>query len=345
MIPEGYRLLTAEDVGKVFGIDLEVTVYVYFENDYVDFPSFWSSQKQLTDFITYNYAGYLGGAYISFDSGIISGADNLWLNATPPFEYCTITEGTELTTFNTDADWNTWLYVKDKADPKTQFISDMNDLSDSINNKAGSSGKKTIKEMKSLVDGIELGEVLPEWDGSLEAIDEESMSGEPVNTLKKLLDVTGGSYYLFYNYKGESVDDLINYEDTSNVINMSYMFKGCINLTTIPLLDTSKVEKMNGMFNGCAKLTTIPQLDVSNVLTMESNFTLCSSLKSILMYGMKVHFNISFSTKFEREDLVVILNNLATVASTQTLTMGTTNLAKLTDEDKAIATNKNWTLA
>ena len=119
MIPEGYRLLTAEDVGKVFGIDLEVTVYVYFENDYVDFPSFWSSQKQLTDFITYNYAGYLGGAYISFDSGIISGADNLWLNATPPFEYCTITEGTELTTFNTDADWNTWLYVKDieVADP------------------------------------------------------------------------------------------------------------------------------------------------------------------------------------------------------------------------------------
>ena len=60
---------------------------------------------------------------------------------------------------------------------------------------------------------------------------------------------------------------------------------------------------------------------------------------------MKVNFNISSSTLFTREALVEILNNLATVTSTKTLTMGSTNLAKLTDEDKAIATNKGWTLA
>lgn len=55
--------------------------------------------------------------------------------------------------------------------------------------------------------------------------------------------------------------------------------------------------------------------------------------------------NISYSTKFTREALVEILNNLATVTSTRTLKMGATNLAKLTDEDKLIATNKGWTLA
>ena len=55
---------------------------------------------------------------------------------------------------------------------------------------------------------------------------------------------------------------------------------------------------------------------------------------------MKVSFNISSSTAFTKEALVEILNNLATVTTTQTLTMGATNLAKLTDEDKAIATNK-----
>ena len=37
--------------------------------------------------------------------------------------------------------------------------------------------------------------------------------------------------------------------------------------------------------------------------------------------------------------------SLKTVTSTKTLTMGADNLAKLTDEDKAIATNKGWTLA
>lgn len=84
---------------------------------------------------------------------------------------------------------------------------------------------------------------------------------------------------------------------------------------------------------------------MSNVTGMSGMFSGCSSLKSILMHGMKVSFDIHASTKFEESDLVTILNNLATVTSTQTLTMGATNLAKLTDEEKAIATNKGWTLA
>jgi surface protein len=123
------------------------------------------------------------------------------------------------------------------------------------------------------------------------------------------------------------------------------MFYGCTNLTTIPQLNTSKVTTITSMFYECTNLTTIPQLDISNVTGMGNTFYKCSKLKSILMYGMKVNFDISASTQFEREDLVTILNNLGTVTSTQTLTMGSTNLAKLTDEDKLIATNKNWTLA
>lgn len=115
-IPSGYRLLTAEDVGKVFGVDLETTAYVYFADDYANFEVLGTSKIQLTDFITYEYTGDMGGAYISFDSSV-SGADNLWLNAPTSFETCTIAEGTELTTFNTDADWNNWFYVKDIVNP------------------------------------------------------------------------------------------------------------------------------------------------------------------------------------------------------------------------------------
>ena len=237
------------------------------------------------------------------------------------------------------------------------------------------------------------------------------------NTLKKLLDATKSCYYLFYKYSGTSVDDLIQYSDTSNVTNMGGMFYNCSSLTTIPLLntsnvtamnsmfyncsslitipllntskvtnmnstfiscsnlttipqldtskvtnmdstfiscsnlttipqlDTSKVTSMNSTFNNCSNLTTIPQLDTSKVTSMNSTFNNCSNLKSILMTGMDVNFNISASTKFEREDLVIILNNLATVTTTRTLTMGTTNLAKLTEEDIKIATDKGWTLA
>lgn len=132
--------------------------------------------------------------------------------------------------------------------------------------------------------------------------------------------------------------------DTSSVTSMGSMFERCYALTTIPKLNISKVTSMNYMFEYCSSLTTVPQLDVSNVTEVASMFSGCTSLKSILMTGMKVSLNISASTQFEESDLVTILNNLATVTSTQTLTMGSTNLAKLTDEEKAIATNKGWTL-
>lgn len=60
-----------------------------------------------------------------------------------------------------------------------------------------------------------------------------------------------------------------------------------------------------------------------------------------------LQLDISPSTLFSRETLVNILNNYAdmTGKSTVKLTLGSENLAKLTDEDKLIATNKNITLA
>ena len=72
-----------------------------------------------------------------------------------------------------------------------------------------------------------------------------------------------------------------------------------------------------------------------------------NSLVKFNMYGMKVSFDISKSTLLSESELVKIFNNLAdlTNSSSQTLTLGTTLLAKLSDEEKAIATNKNWTLA
>lgn len=189
------------------------------------------------------------------------------------------------------------------------------------------------------------------------------------NTLKNLLDATKSCYYLFQEYSGASVDDLIQPNDTENVTNMNNMFYNCANLTTIPqlntgkvtnmssmfyncnsltavpLLDTSKVTNMSQMFWDCNNLQTIPAFDCTNVTNMNNTFASCSSLKSVLMTNIGVSLNISASTLFEREDLVLILNNLKTVTTTETLTMGATNLAKLTDEDKAIATNKGWTLA
>lgn len=134
--------------------------------------------------------------------------------------------------------------------------------------------------------------------------------------------------------------------DTSNVTNMRSMFNSCYKLTTVPRFDTSKVKNMESMFSSCSKLTTVPQFDTSNVTNMSDMFSYCSNLEAIHMININANLNISASTKFTREALLEIIGNLkAKTSGTKTLTMGSTNLAKLTDEDKAIATNKGWTLA
>lgn len=193
-----------------------------------------------------------------------------------------------------------------------------------------------------------------------------SSGGEDM--LQARVDATNSCEYLMYEYDGTNVsflsklntskvtnmDSMFSYcknitscpdFDTSNVTNMRSMFINCKNLASAPLFDTSNATNMSSMFVYCMKLTTIPAFNVSNVTNLNGTFDYCNNLKSILMYGMKVKFNISASTKFEREDLVTILNNLGTVTTATTLTMGSTNLAKLTDTDKEIATNKGWTLA
>lgn len=112
------------------------------------------------------------------------------------------------------------------------------------------------------------------------------------NTLKTLLDATKSCYYLFYNYSGESVNDLISYSDTSVVTNMSYMFSQCINLAIMPQLDTSNVTNMGSMFSYCAKLTTMSQLDTNKVTNMTYMFSGCSRLTIIDI----THMNITSSS-------------------------------------------------
>ena len=166
--------------------------------------------------------------------------------------------------------------------------------------------------------------------------------------------------------------------NTSSVINMGSMFKGCNSLTSIPQLNTSSVIDMGSMFEGCASLTSIPQLNTSSVSSMSDMFEGCLSLTSIPLLdcssitntyspfryvslneltdlggfkNLKVSWDYNFLKRVPYatvESLMNVINNLydltANGLSGQTLNFGTTNLNKLTDEQKAVAINKGWTL-
>lgn len=134
--------------------------------------------------------------------------------------------------------------------------------------------------------------------------------------------------------------------DTSSAINMSRMFQGCKRLTTIPQIDTSSVEYMGSMFQNCSSLTSIPLIDASSLMEVSLMFRACSSLTDLGGFA-GLHAGIDLShCPLTHDSIMNVINNAADVTEyPATLKLGSTNLAKITEEEIAVATNKGWTLA
>ena len=140
----------------------------------------------------------------------------------------------------------------------------------------------------------------------------------------------------------------IEFINTNNIINIGdSAFRNCTSLTTINLPD-SLMSISGGAFQGCTSLTTISLPD--SLTSISGNaFYACHSLENVtIQNGFNCNnLNLSPSTRYSVETMVSWFEALAdrTGQAPFTLTIGSTNLNKLTAGQKAIATNKNWTLA
>ena len=135
--------------------------------------------------------------------------------------------------------------------------------------------------------------------------------------------------------------------ETANVTNMMWAFYGCETLTRIDGLDTSAITSASELFHGCSSLVTIVQpLDFSNVKSqIDTTFTACRNLESVSFTGaISVDIWVNGCPKLTLESLLSLLNALADGVTDKTCTLGTKNLAKLSETQKAIATSKGWTL-
>ena len=112
-------------------------------------------------------------------------------------------------------------------------------------------------------------------------------------------------------------------------------------------MNTSRVISIYRTFEHCLKLKSLPELDFSNVTDTTWSFSDCSSLTDLGGFvGLKFDINLSACTALTHDSIMNVINKAADVtASPKPLTLGSTNLAKLSDEEKAIATAKGWTLA
>ncbi len=89
----------------------------------------------------------------------------------------------------------------------------------------------------------------------------------------------------FYNMQKLQTITGMNYLNTSEVTNMSYMFLNCIKLTSLDVsrFNTSKVIYMTQMFSYCTGLTSldVSSFNTSNVTNMQNMFSSCTSLMSL----------------------------------------------------------------
>ena len=103
--------------------------------------------------------------------------------------------------------------------------------------------------------------------------------------------------------------------DTTNVTNMIYMFKDCRSLVSIPQLDTTKVTSMSNMFSGCYSLVSIPQLDTTKVTSMSGMFYQCLSLTHANLKNAKLAYDLSNANLLSKESLLYLINNEAATSA------------------------------
>lgn len=151
--------------------------------------------------------------------------------------------------------------------------------------------------------------------------------------------------------------------NTSNGTNFQYAFRQCSAITEFPQIDTGNAKSVNYMIYLNKNLISIPLLNfqsannISSVVARNEKLTTLGGFKDLgkayettrsANYS-SYKLDLSESPLLTHDSLMNVINNLYDIASkgvkAQQLVLGATNLAKLTEEEIAIATNKGWTVS
>lgn len=165
--------------------------------------------------------------------------------------------------------------------------------------------------------------------------------------------------------------------DTHNVTNMEAFFNRCIELESIEALrnwdagnntslkyflavdslitdlsplenwDVSKVTSFFGAFYQLYKVRefSMNNWDFSSAIELRDIFFNCVSLTQVSgsCKNIKVSLSLAYSP-LTADSAMVFINGLADITSHQTLTLKRTTYDSLTDEQKAVATAKGWSV-
>ena len=148
---------------------------------------------------------------------------------------------------------------------------------------------------------------------------------------------------MFYNCSSLTTLDLSSF-DTASVTNMESMFESCKFNVDFSGKNTSNVQNAYKMFKGFGG-TSINMNNCSLASSTNNTDFITSSTITDLISPRNISSNINISAnKLTLDSLLSLINGLADVPKTQTLDIGGTNLAKLSEDQLLVAINKNWTV-
>ena len=187
-------------------------------------------------------------------------------------------------------------------------------LVESIRAKTGVTGPLNFDTMKTALDNIT-----------------GSSGGEDM--LQQLVNAKGNCDYLFYNYKGKTLDFISNL-DTSKIKEMDFMFYSCSNITTFPQLNTDNLYSVYRMCYTCSSLESTPIINMDKVHNANQMFNGCGKLTSVNLINVRVDLSLSSSTLLTLDSLIGLCKECINTGSAKTLTVGSTNLDKIQNSGK-----------
>ena len=150
--------------------------------------------------------------------------------------------------------------------------------------------------------------------------------------------------YAFYRWTDEIFTPKYDIAMTLNAFFVFYASKITVVNAKIIAADVT----LDNTFGNC-QIHTITYLQLADVTRYNATFTKASKLQNLNIVGTigQNGFNVS-ACPLTHSSLMSIINALKDYSgsgATYTVTLGTANLAKLTTAEKAVATQKGWTLA
>lgn len=164
-----------------------------------------------------------------------------------------------------------------------------------------------------------------------------------------LPNITSMSHAFYYSVGFKKVK--LSGNDNGNLLNTNNAFWGC---NDVEIIDFSGLKcvfnNAGGMFRQCPNLKYIyGELDCTNASSLQSMFMNDTLLEYVRFKKGSIYKNFEFSSQknLTTETVQNIIDGLAdlTGQTAQTITFHKDVKAKLTEEQIATITSKNWTLA